>query len=546
MQAELVLRGGRIFTGLEHRPFAQALAIQGGRVSHVGDDHDVKRLVGPRTRVVELRGRVAIPGFHDAHTHLLGAGLVQDELSLLGARSAEECAAKVKARAKGAKGGDWILGRGWDPDLFPGSEWPHRRVLDAAAPRTPVLLFRRDGHAAWANTRALEAAGIADGTRDPPHGQIARDAHGAATGILLEEPAIALVRAKVPAPSLERRVRAAERGLELARSLGITSIHDDASYDDRLRPGEVYAAILEKGGLTARVNLWQRLGRPIDELRAERDALPPSTRLSYSLLKGFLDGSLGSSTALLHEPYCDCREAETENDRGIALIEPALLERLVLEAHGKGFQVGLHAIGDRAAAVALDAFEAVAREHGAASARAARHRIEHGQVFRAEDIPRLGALGVVASVQPVHLANDMKIAEQRLGPERCKTSYPWRSLLQAGAPLAFGTDYPVEPLDPFRGLFCAVTRRSPDEPEGRSFFAQQRLSREEALLAYTAGSAFAAHQERHLGRLAAGLLADVAVLSEDVFAIPAEQLHLVRCDMTFLEGQCVYDREERA
>jgi predicted amidohydrolase YtcJ len=536
MHAELVFRGGRVFTGLEHRPFAEALAVQGGRIAFAGAESDAKRLVGPKTRVVELGGRLALPGFHDAHTHLLGAGLVQDELSLLGARSPEECAARVRERA--ARSREWITGRGWDADLFQGGAWPHKKVLDAVAPKTPVLLFRRDGHAAWANARALEAAGIARRTRDPLHGKIVRDERGEATGILLEEPAIALVRSKVPAPTLERRLRAAERGLELARSLGVTSLHDDASYDDRLEPGAVYSRLLAGGKLTARVNLWQRLGRPIGELRAERDALPESTRLGYGLLKGFLDGSLGSRTALLHAPYCDHAEAGA----GISLIDPRVLEERVLEAHAKGFQVGLHAIGDKAATLALDAFEAVARVHGPESLRAARHRIEHGQVLTARDVARAGALGIVASVQPVHLASDMKIALARLGPERCRTSYPWRALVEARTALAFGTDYPVESLDPLRGIFCAVVRRSPDDPGAEPFFPSQRLSREEALLAYTAGSAFAAHQDRFLGRFAQGLLADVAVLSLDPFSIPAERLAEVRCDMTFVDGECVFER----
>jgi predicted amidohydrolase YtcJ len=535
MPAELVVRGGRIFTAVDHHPFAHALAAQGGRIVAVGDDVD--HLIGPGTRVLELEGRLALPGFHDAHTHLLGAGLMQDELSLLGERSPRACAEKVRARATGD--GEWIVGRGWDSDLFPGGAFPDRRELDAAAPGNPVLLVRRDGHAAWANARALELAGIRRGREDPPHGRIVRDDRGEPTGILLEEPAIALVRTRLPEPSLEKKVGAASRGLALAREHGITSIQDDASYDARLRPGEVYGALLERGRLTARVTLWQRLGRPIGELRDERARLPEqhgAPRLSYGLLKGFLDGSLGSRTALLFSPYCD-HEAS-----GMPLIEATVLEELVREAHRGGFQVGLHAIGDRAAALALDAYAALRKSDAPSSVRAARHRIEHGQVFRASDIPRLGVLGVVASVQPVHLASDMKIALARLGEERCRASYPWRSLLESGAALAFGTDYPVESIDPMRGVYCAVARRSPDAPEGEPFHGEQRLTREEALSAYTAGSAFAAHQERILGRLAPGFEADVAVLSEDLFAIPHERTPHVRCDATVVQGEVVFER----
>ncbi|MBI3725864.1 amidohydrolase family protein [bacterium] len=347
----------------------------------------------------------------------------------------------------------------------------------------------------------------------------------------------------MPAPSLERRVRAAERGLELARTLGVTSIQDDASYDDRLEPGRVYGDLLARGRLTARVTLWQRLGRDLGEVRSERAALPKergASRLSYGLLKGYLDGSLGSRTALLDAPYCDAREAGT----GIPLIDADVLRDQVREAHEGGFQVGLHAIGDRATALALDAFADLARTGSPEVARAARHRVEHVQVVRGEDIARFAVLGAVASVQPIHLANDMKIARERLG-ERTKTSYPWRSLLDSGAALAFGTDYPVEPLDPLPGIFCAVSRRDPRAPL-EAYHPEQRLTREEALSAYTAGSAFAAHGELFLGRLVPGFLADVCVLSRDLFAISHEEIPEVRCDLTILDGEVVFERSPRS
>jgi predicted amidohydrolase YtcJ len=540
MQADLVIRGGRVFTALAHRPFCEALAIQDGRIVAVGTDAQVRDLTGPKTRVVDLRGRLALPGFHDAHTHLLGAGLLSDELSLEDARSPQECAARAAERAR-ARPGEWVLGRGWDADRFPGAAWPHRRFLDAVTGETPVFLIRRDGHAAWANGHALELAGIEPTSEDPPHGKILRDEDGQPSGVLLEEPAISLVRRAVPAPSLERRVRAAARGLELARVHGITQLQDDASWDDRLAPAEAYRALLERGELTARVTLWQRLGRPLDELRAERAALPPehrAPRLAFGLLKGFLDGSLGSRTALLEEPYSDAPDAGC----GLPLLEPEQLATLVAEAHAGGFQIGLHAIGDRAIGLALDAFESLRGEDEGARLRAARHRIEHAQVFRPADIRRFGVLGVVASVQPVHLSSDSKIALARLGEERCRSSYPWRSLLDAGSALAFGTDYPVEPIDPLRGIFCAVTRRSPDDPRGPDFYAAQRLTREEALTAYTAGAAFAAHQERILGRIAPGFQGDVAVLSQDLFALPPEAIPETRCDLTVVDGEVVFER----
>jgi predicted amidohydrolase YtcJ len=537
MPADLVIRGGRIFTGVSNRPFVSALAARGGQIVALGEPSDVAPEIGPKTRVVELAGRLAVPGFFDAHTHLLGAGLVQDELSLLDVKSPEECVARVRERCRTTPRGEWVVGRGWDPDQFPGQRWPHRRDLDPATPDHPVLLFRRDGHAAWVNGRALEFAEIRANTVDPPAGKIVRDERGEATGILLEEDAIGLVRLKIPPPSLEKRVRAAELGMALCREHGITSVHDDASYDDRLRPQEAYGQLLAQGKLTARVTLWQRLGRPLDQLAAERAALPVQhgpPRLSFGLLKGYLDGSLGSRTALLFEPYDDAPEAGV----GMPLLDEATLAAQVGAAHAAGFQVGLHAIGDRAAAIALDAVSGLADR---TRVRASRHRIEHAQVFRAGDIPRMGVLGVVASVQPCHLASDAKIAPARLGA-RTAHSYPWRALLDAGAPLAFGTDYPVEPIDPLRGIYCAVARRSPEARAGDTFHPEQRLTREEAIVAYTAGSAYAGHQERVLGRLAPGFQADVTVLSQDVFALEPEAIPDVRCDLTIVDGEVVYSR----
>lgn len=540
MRADLLLRGGRVFTADPASPFAEAVAIQGDRVLAVGDERAVRDTLGPGTRVLELEGRLALPGFHDAHTHALGAGLLAQELDLERETTPEACAARVAARAR-ERPGDWVLGRGWDADRFPGGAWPHRALLDAAAPGVPVFLVRRDGHAAWASGRALALAGIGPGRADPPHGKIGRGPGGELTGILLEAAAIDLVRSVVPAPSLARRVEAAARSLALAREHGVTSLQDDASYDDRLEPARAYGALLERGELTARVTLWQRLGRPVEDLRAERAALPPSgdaPRLAFGMLKGFLDGSLGSRTAHLCDPYSD----DPAHGCGIALLEPAELSRRVALAHEAGFQVGLHAIGDRAVARALDAYESLARAGDPGRVRAARHRVEHAQHFRPADVARLGALGAVASVQPIHLAKDSRIAPARLGPERCRTSYPWRALLEAGAPLAFGTDYPVEGIVPLRGVFCAVARRDPDEPGGPAFHPEQALGLAEALAAYTAGSAFAAHQERALGRLAPGFLADVAVLSRDPFAVEPGELPGIVADVTILGGEVVFER----
>lgn len=538
--ADLVLAGGTVFTG---QGLARAVALRGGRVVAVGGDEAAREWSGPRTRVVSLAGRLALPGLHDAHTHLLGGALAEDALDLRAARSDDDLARAVRARLAARGDAEWVLGRGWDADLFPGGAWPTRAALDQAAPRTPVLLRRRDGHAALANAAALRLAGLDRDAPDPPGGQLLRDAAGELTGVLLEDPALELVTRRVPTPSREQQERALERALERLAALGITSIQDDPSFDEALEPARAYAALHARGRLTARVSIWRRLERPLEALeRDERDLQGlgvPRELLAYGQLKGYLDGSLGSRTALLEAPYHD-----DPLHAGLPLLDPETAAARVLAAHRAGRQVGLHAIGDLALARALDAYEGVARACGPASLRAARHRVEHAQVFLPGDVERLARLGVVASVQPIHLASDLRIARARLGAARCAQAYPWRALLDQGALLCAGTDYPVEPLDPLPNLACAITRRSPREPDLPAFFPAQALTPPEALAAYTVGAARAAHRDAWLGRLAPGFAADVVVLSRDLLAAPAPSLEDVssaRVVMTIVAGQVVHD-----
>ncbi len=539
--ADLVLSGGTVFTG---DGVASAVALRGGRVVAVGGDDVARAWTGPGTRVVPLAGRMALPGLHDAHTHLLGGALAEDALDLRDARGDDDLARAVRARLLERGEEAWVLGRGWDSDRFPGGAWPSRGPLDAVAPRTPVLLRRRDGHAALANGAALARAGLGPATPDPPGGKLLRDARGELTGIMLEDPALELVTKHVPTPTLEQQERALERALARLAALGITSVQDDPSYDEALAPARAYAALHARGRLTARVSIWRRLERPAEALEQdERDLRAlgvPRELLAYGQLKGYLDGSLGSRTALLDEPYHD-----DPVHAGLPLLDPETATARVLLAHRAGRQVGLHAIGDLALARALDAFEAVARELGPASLRAARHRVEHAQVFLPGDVERLARLGVVASVQPIHLASDLRIAEARLGPARCAHAYPWRALVDQGALVAAGTDYPVEPLDPMPNLACAVTRRSPREPALAAFWPEQALTMTEALAAYTLGAARAAHREAWLGRLAPGFAADVVVLSRDLLLGPPapslEELAETRAEVTIVAGRVVHE-----
>jgi predicted amidohydrolase YtcJ len=542
--ADFLFVDGPVFDG--ERWVEAPLAVSGERVAVLGPE--ALDLRGPQTRVVSLAGRCLLPGFHDAHTHFLGGALTAERIDPSGVKSSAELAALVAdwiaARPEERAAGTlWVTGRGWDADHFPGGAWPERADLDRVAPDVPVILRRRDGHAAIANGAALARAGIDRDRPDPPGGRILRDASGEPTGILLET-AIDVIREAIPAPDRATKLRALRGALGTASALGITSIQDDPSYDDRLKAGPLYAELFESGELPLRVSIWRRLGREHGDLHAEAAALVSSrlrNHVRYGMLKGYLDGSLGSRTAHLWEPYCD-REAcsVAAEDCGVDLDEAGVLLEHVVAAHRGGFQVGLHAIGDRALSRGLDAFAAAGPPE---ELRARRHRIEHAQLFREGDVERLAAQGTVASVQPIHLASDLVIARERLGEERCKNAYPWASLEQAGARIAFGTDWPIEPLAPLDGLYTALARQAPPSrglpPE--PFHSEQALSLESALRAYTLGSAEAAHQEDRLGRLAPDYYADLVVLSADLRALAPSELPEQRVELTLRGGEVVFE-----
>ncbi|MEZ6186835.1 MAG: amidohydrolase [Planctomycetota bacterium] len=529
-RAELLLRGGHVLTPDGE---AQAVAIAGGRIVAVGDDLD--GWIGPETEVLELEGKLVTPGLHDAHTHLLGGALTRDQLDLTRCWEDEHLAEAVAARIAERGPEAWVLGRGWDADKFPGGEWPSLASLDAVSPDTPVLLRRRDGHAAIANTKALQLAGIGPETPDPEGGELLRDDEGNLTGILLEDPALELVSVHVERPSAERQEALLAVAVRELSAYGITSVDDDPSFDDRLEPAARYTALYERGELPLRVRIWRKLGRDLDALRAEEQALTaPRERIDYGLLKGYLDGSLGSRTALMLEPYHDA------GTYGVQVTPTEVLQERALAAHRAGYQVGLHAIGDHAARLALEIYEAIAEAEGPDAVRERRHRIEHAQFFAPSDVYRCGDLGAVASVQPIHLAEDMQIAARRLGSERAERGYPWRSLMAAGAPLALGTDYPVEELDPWQGIHCAVHRTSPRDPGADPLGIDERLTLREALVAYTHGAAFAAHLEHERGSIAPGQLADLAVFDPNPLRQHPAFMHETACVLTILGGEVVH------
>jgi len=533
--ADLIFVNGDIYTQAQPAR-AQALAVRDGRIVAVGSNDEVRKLKGAPTKVVDLGGHFVMPGFNDAHVHLASGGFEKMNVNLVGSQSLLEMQHRIGLKVNKAAEGQWVVGRGWDHTLWAGQTLPTRQDIDLMTNAHPAIFVRVDGHIAIANTAALQAAGITGKTQSPQGGKIDLDARGEPTGILRES-AQQLVFAKVPPPTQAQRREAAELALANAARWGITSAQDNSSWNDFL----VYEDLERDGKLTLRISEWLNFADPVNELvehRAHHAADGPM--LHTSMLKGFMDGSLGSRTAALLAPYAH----EPENS-GLPQYEQAALNKMALERADAGFQMGFHAIGDRAAQMALDAFaaaEASPKAHAPAAAptpRDFRYRIEHDQVIAPNQFAQYRKLGVIASVQPSHLLTDMNWAEERIGPERAKTSYPWKQFLDNGVPLAFGTDYPVEPITPFRGIYAAVTRKN--EAGTKEYYPEQKLTIEQAIAAYTTGSAYAEFAEREKGTLAPGMLADFVVLDRDLTKVPPAEILKTEVLRTVVGGKTVFE-----
>jgi predicted amidohydrolase YtcJ len=488
-------------------PRAEAVAIRAGRIAAVGTTAEIRALAGPRTRVIELGGRPVIPGLVDAHCHLYGLGVSLESLSLRGLKSPEAVAQRVADAAAGRPEGEWITGRGWDQNLWTPPEFPARAALDAAAPRHPVALRRIDGHALWANAAALRAAGVGRDTPDPPGGKIFRDAQGEPTGVLIDA-AMDLVEAKVPPDPPAVRERRILKAAHLAVSLGLTGVHEMGIDDGTVA---VYRALAQAGRLPLRVVAYLSGEGQIEGLRARRPDADPDGAAMFVLrgVKLFSDGALGSRGAALLAPYSD-----DPGNVGLTVTPPPELARAARIAAETGFQLAVHAIGDRANREVLDAFAAA----GAGPGRDLRFRVEHAQVVAPEDIARFAQLGVIASMQPTHATSDMPWAEARVGPSRIRGAYAWRSILATGAHMAFGSDFPVEEPSPLLGLVAAITRQDLEGRPAGGWLPEQRLTLEEALRAFTVEPAFAAFAEQHRGRIAPGLVADLTVFDRELVA----------------------------
>ena len=554
LAADMVLVNGRIFVADSAGTIVRAMAVREGKVVATGSDAEIRALAGPGTRVVDLAGRLVTPGFNDAHVHVPAGGGSLLNVDLLGVTSLAEVERRVRDAAAKAEPGEWILGRGWDQTRLPAGElgaggWPTRETLDRAAPRNPVVLSRVDGHTSWANTAALRMAGITRATANPAGGEIVRDAAGEATGILKEDPARNLVTSKVPPPSAAQIRRQILAAMELAARTGVTSVQTDVSpivagssaEDSPALPASfrVLQELERADSLTVRVYTWFPLEhRVIDSFRRLGvRAGYGSPWLRLGMVKGYTDGTLGSRTAFMLEPFSD-----DVHTHGLPQYTAAGLDSLVAEADAAGLQVILHAIGDAANRQALDAFEHAARAN---AAHERRHRIEHAQVLAPADIPRFRQLGVIASMQPTHATSDMRWAEQRIGRQRAvQGAYVWRTLLNAGATVIFGTDFPVEPIRPVEGVYSAVTRQSRDEPgtPPGGWMPEQRLTREEAIRLYTAAPAFGEWQEKVKGTLRPGMLADFVVWSADLLTIPPADILKAEPLMTVVGGRVVYEK----
>jgi predicted amidohydrolase YtcJ len=503
--------------------------VRDGRVLAVGSDQEIAGLIGPATRVVELAGRLVVPGFNDAHVHFLSGGFGLLSVDLRDAKDEADMARRLGAYAKTLPGGTWIREGNWDHESWPSRALPTRASIDPVTPDHPVFVQRLDGHMALANSLALRLAGITRATPDPGGGEVVRDAAGEPTGILKDN-AQDLMGKAIPEPSREMNLRAARAALKEAARVGVTTIQDNSSIDAL----PTYQQLRDQGELTARIYAW----RPIDALPAlvragVRTGLGDDW-VRVGALKILSDGSMGAGTAAFFEPYAD--DPKTS---GLLLYPVPELERLILEADGAGFQLAVHAIGDRANSLVLDAFQRAVAAHGP---RDRRLRIEHAQVVRKADLDRYKRLGVIASIQPSHCIDDMRWAEKRIGRARAADAYNFRSFTAAGVPVAFGTDWFVEPLDPRLGLYAAVTRELPAGGPPGGWFPGEKIPLEDAIDLYTRGSAYSEFAEGVKGTLEPGRLADLVVFARDLFRVPPREILTTPVDLTVVGGRVVFER----
>ena len=562
--ADLVLLHGKIWTGepvaapLSKRvageepathPSAatrivEAVAIANGRFLAVGSDREILAYKAANTKVIDLKGRFVVPGLADSHAHFIDGGFQLLSVDLKDAPSEQEFVRRIADKAKTLPPGRWMLGGDWDEEAWASEKLPDRRLIDAVTPNTPVFISRYDGHAALANSLAMRLAGVTKDTQAPAGGVIVRDPKsGEPTGIF-KDVAQDLIGKVIPRPSESEMEEALQAALKEAARVGLTSVHDitvdgdswNGSFTGEIRM--LRRAELE-GRLTCRIYAITPMAQWKELAEAGISHCMGSDFLKLGAVKAFADGSLGSRTAWMFNPFDD-----DSGNSGLPMplmSPPSNMEAISRRADEAGIQICTHAIGDRAISELLDVYEKVGGNHTVAE----RFRVEHAQHVRPEDFARFGKLGIIASMQPYHAVDDGRWAEKRIGHERARTSYAWRSMLDAGAMLAFGSDWPVAPLDPLLGIYAAATRATLDGSNPSGWFPEQRLTVEEALRAYTQGCAYAAFEENNQGTVAPGKLADIVVISRDLLRIPPEKIKDAHVEITIVGGRVVYDTDKR-
>ena len=534
--ADIIIINATVQTMDRNQPTAEAVAIYRNRIVAVGTTTDIRKLAGSTTKVIDARAQLVVPGFNDAHVHFLSGGFQLASVDLRDANTPQEFAERIRDFGAKLANGRWITGGDWDHERWPEANLPTKELIDRYTPNTPVFVNRLDGHMSLANSVALRLAGVTSATKDPDGGVIVRDPKtGEPTGVL-KDAAQSFVWKVIPPSTFEEKLEAARAATNHAARLGVTSVQDMSAGVDV----GVYQTLLDRGELKTRIYAvwplpsWDRLART--GVRASFG----SQMLRTGGLKGFSDGSLGSTTALFYDPYRDAPNT-SGIPSGEMFPESAMLER-VRGADKAGLQVMIHAIGDRANDMILAIFEQVQKEN---VARDRRFRIEHVQHLRPQDIPRFARGKVIASMQPYHAIDDGRWAEKRIGKERAKTTYAFRSLLDAGATLAFGTDWTVAPLDPMLTIYAAVTRRTLDGKNPKGWVPEQKISVAETVRAYTVGSAHAEFQENEKGTITPGKLADLVILSRDIFKIDPNEIENVKVVMTIMDGRIVYEARLR-
>jgi predicted amidohydrolase YtcJ len=539
------LHNGKIFTADEKLTTAEAVAVDGERIVAVGTTNDL-RAKYQAAREINLQGKLVTPGFNDAHVHFFRGALALLAVTLNDTKTLAEAKAKIAAKVKETKPNEWITGRGWDHTIW-GNKFPTRADLDEIAPNNPVYLVRVDGHVAWANSAALRLAKIDRATKNPEGGEIERDAKGEATGIL-KETAQGLVSRLIPQPDAAQQTRGMELALKMAREYGITSVQDNSGYETT----KLYREFLRANKLTVRVSEWQDFEDSVEKLRQQRAEFAAfkddPSRLKLTALKGYVDGTLGSKTAAMLAPFSD-----DAGNSGIPRRSPEELNRMILERANEGWQIALHAIGDRANRMALDGFAEVGKEViRLPSTKASsitmlfpkdmRHRIEHAQVVNPSDFKRFAELGIIASMQPTHAISDKRWAESRLGEYRVLGAYAWHLMKSYNIHVPFGTDFPVESINPYQTLYAAVSRQdTAGDPIG-GWQPQERLSMAEAIRCHTYESAYAEFSEKEKGEIKAGMFADLVVHSKDLLTIPHKEILTTEPVYTIFNGQVIHEK----